>query len=139
MKNFFFLLFLAITAVVFGAPVVAFAQDTLTLDPAVPGSYTDPGNVGMLTVAVTTILAYLSGVFPGLRNIKAGYLRTGIVSFIVLIGAATFKLGFLNENSVQFILDNFFPNFAYAGMVWEAIKFVARLLGTNLKNLSPAG
>lgn len=136
MKNFFSLLLLGLTALMFGAPVVAYAQATLTLDPTVPGSFTDPGNVSLLATAITTLIAYFSGAVPGLRTIKAAYLRTAVVSLVVVAGAATFKLGFLTEDTFQFVLKNALPNFAYAGILWEGIKFILRLFGIDLKNVA---
>lgn len=146
MKNFIYRACLAtITAmaVFIFMPLSAFAfgPDSLAVvgvDYSNPSSFVSPENVNALTVAVMVIAGFLSGLIPQLKNIKQGLLRTVISGFIVVAGAATFKFGFMTEDTLKFVLASFLPNFAYSGVTYEILKTVLKLLGINIKKEVPA-
>lgn len=110
---------------------------TTVVDHANPLSFVTQSAVDALTVALTVILAFFSGAIPALKNINAGFLRALASGIIIVAGTATFKFGFLNQESVDFVFKSFLPNFAYSGLIWEAIKFAFKLAGVELKNYTP--
>ncbi len=118
------------------SPIVSFAQidTTLVSDPA---TVVSAQNVEALTVAITVILSFLAGLIPGVKNIKASWLRSIAVGFIVVVASVSFKLGWFNQASFSVILTTLFPTFAYSGTVWEGLKFVLGLVGIDIKNLRP--
>lgn len=108
-----------------------------TVDTTDPGSFIDPKNTSPLLIGITTLLAYFSGVFPGLSKINVTWLRSAVVAVVVVAGAATFKFGFFTKETIEFIVDAIFPNFAYSGFVYEALKAILRLFNVELKSLKP--
>lgn len=128
----FSIVMLALTA------LAAFAQSpidtTVVSDPA---TIVSPDNVNALTVALTVILSFLSGLIPGLKNIKSNLLRSIAVGIIVVIATVSFKVGWFNEAAFTVILTTIIPNFAYSGTVWEVLKFVLGLFKVELKDLRP--
>lgn len=119
------------------APVLSFAQIDTTLV-ADPLSTVTADNVEALTVAITVILSFLAGLIPGIKNIKASWLRSVAVGFIVVVASVSFKLGWFNQASFGVILTTLFPTFAYSGTVWEGLKFLLGLFGLDIKNLRPS-
>jgi hypothetical protein len=133
-KRVFYLGALLVLAIL--SPIVSFAQidTTLVSDPA---TVVSAQNVEALTVAITVILSFLAGLIPGVKNIKASWLRSIAVGFIVVVASVSFKLGWFNQASFSVILTTLFPTFAYSGTVWEGLKFVLGLVGIDIKNLRP--
>ena len=127
---------LALLLVALLAPALSYAQidTTLTADPV---ATVTAENVEALTVAITVILSFLAGLIPGIKNIKASWLRSIAVGFIVVVASVSFKLGWFNQESFTVILTTLFPTFAYSGTVWEGLKFVLGLFGVDVKNLRP--
>ena len=131
------LLFLGALALALLSPLLTFAQIDTTLV-ADPVTVVSAENVEALTVAITVILSFLAGLIPGIKNIKASWLRSVAVGFIVVVASVSFKLGWFNQASFSVILTTLFPTFAYSGTVWEGLKFVLGLFGLDIKNLRPA-
>lgn len=113
-----------------------FAQGTV--DPNDPGSFIDPANTNPLLVGVIMLISYFSGVIPGLKNIKITWIRSAVVAVVAVAGFLTLKVGFLNSETVEYIVKAFFPNFAYSGFAYELLKTVFKLFGVDLKSLKAA-
>lgn len=113
------------------------AQDT-GIDYANPKTFWDQGAIGALFAGITALLAYLGGFLPGLRSIKPGIIRSGIVVFVAVCVLGTFKAGGLSEDLVQNLVNAFLPNFAYSGIIWEAVKIVLRLLKVQIPSPIPS-
>jgi len=133
-KKLFYLGVLLAGAILY--PLVSFAQidTTLVSDPA---TVVSAENVEAFTVAITVILSFLAGLIPGVKNIKASWLRSIAVGFIVVVASVSFKFGWFNQASFSVILSTLFPTFAYSGTVWEGLKFILGLLGVDIKTLRP--
>lgn len=102
--------------------------DSTLFDPSNPGSIIAPTPVTALTTAIVTILTFISGIFPGIKKIKWTYVRTVVVVIITAVGASVYKLGFLNEGSLDFVLRNFLPTFGGSAFVWATLKFLLQLI-----------
>lgn len=132
--------FLAFTALAFVAaicvPFTAFCQDVVNV--VTPQDFTNPTNVNALQTGLTVLLAYLAGFIPGVAKIKP-YVRAIIAGLVTVAGFATFKLGFLTEEFVTYVLAAFLPNFAFAGITWETLKFILGVFKVKLPGTSAAG
>ena len=111
------------------------AQDTI--DVGSPETYVGSDNLGVLQVALTVLLSYLTSMFPALSRFKP-YLRAAAVALLVTGAFVIFKIGAANEETFKVILATFLPNFAYSGFAWEALKWLLGLLGVNIKPPTPA-
>ena len=123
------LLSLLVVTMILAVPVFAFAG------PETPGELISNNSVELLVGALTLIVSYFSGAFPILKRIKPALIRTAVVSAIILIGALQFKLGFLSAESMQFFFDNYLPNFAYTGLVYQFLKFLLPLIGIKFNSV----
>lgn len=108
------------------------------VDPNDPGSFIDPNNTSPLLIGLTMLISYFSGAIPALKKINMTWLRTAVVATVVIAGAATFKFGFFTKETVQYLVEGFFPNFAYSGFVYEALKAILKLFNFELKSIKPA-
>ena len=110
-----------------------------------PASFVTPSATNTVEVAITILLGLFAGAIPGLRSIPKTFIRTAAAGLLVVGGAATFKLGFLTQESFEYVIQQFLPNFAYAGLVYNALKFglpfVGKLLGKDwnfFQSIKPA-
>ena len=83
-------------------------------------------------VAITILLGLFAGAIPGLKRIPKTFIRSAAAALLVAGGAATFKLGFLTQESFEYVIQQFLPNFAYAGLVYNALKFGLPFIGKML-------
>jgi len=110
-----------------------------------PTSFVTPSATDGVEVAVTILLGLFAGAIPGLKSIPKTFLRSGAAAILVVAGAATFKLGFFTQESFEYVIAQFLPNFAYAGLIYNALKFglpfIGKLLGkewTFFQSIKPA-
>ena len=94
-----------------------------------PASFVSPAATNSVEVAITILLGLFAGAIPGLRRIPKTFVRTGAAALLVAGGAATFKLGFLTPESFEYVIRQFLPNFAYAGLIYNILKFGLPLAG----------
>lgn len=100
-----------------------------------PTSFVTPSATSSVEVAITILLGLFAGAIPGLKRIPKTFIRSAAAALLVAGGAATFKLGFLTQESFEYVIQQFLPNFAYAGLVYNALKFglpfVGKLMGKD--------
>ena len=100
-----------------------------------PASFVTPEATNSVEVAITVLLGLFAGAFPGLKRIPTTFVRSAAAALLVAGGAATFKLGFLSAGSFEYVLQQFLPNFAYAGLVYNVLKYglpvIGKLLGKD--------
>lgn len=97
-----------------------------------PGSFVTPSATNSVEVAITILLGLFAGVIPGLKRIPRTFIRTAASALLVVGGAATFKIGFLTQESFEYIIQQFLPNFAYAGLVYNVLKYGLPVIGKML-------
>lgn len=114
------------------AQVAAPAEEPGIVDYNQPDSFFDQGALGALYAAVVSILAYLGGFIPGVKNIKSGTIRSATIVFALLAAIATFRYGALTQQFFQTLIDTFLPNFAYSGVIYEGLKVILRLFKVEL-------
>lgn len=112
------------------------AFDSLSIvNYADPVSFVTPEATNNVEVAVTILLGLFAGVIPGLKSIPKTFVRSGAAALLVVAGAATFKLGFLTQESFEYVFAQFLPNFAYAGIIYNALKlglpFIGKMFGKD--------
>lgn len=112
------------------AEYTATAQDTTVngIDYSNPETFFEQGAVGALYAGILSLLAYLGGFIPGLRNIKSNYVKSGAVIFVLLAGLATFKAGVFTSGFFDLIQQTFLPNFAFSGIIYETFKVIMKLI-----------
>jgi len=89
-----------------------------------PASFFKQGAVGALYAGILSVLAYLGGFIPGLRNVKSNYIKSGAVIFVLLAALATFKAGAFTPEFFELVRETFLPNFAFSGILYEAFKVI---------------
>ena len=94
-----------------------------------PVSFVSPEATSSVEVAITILIGLFAGAIPGLKNIKMTFVRSAASAILVVAGAATFKLGFLTQESFEYAIAQFLPNFAYAGLIYNVIKYGLPILG----------
>lgn len=97
-----------------------------------PTSFVTPEATNSVEVAITILLGLFAGAIPGLKRIPRAFIRSAAAALLVVGGAATFKLGFLTPESFEYIMNKFLPNFAYAGLIYNALKFGLPFIGNLL-------
>ncbi len=144
MKNMhkFLKITLALALLVIANTVAVFAGGPDTLGTVIDSlgvvSYTDPTSfvtpaaTNSVEVAITILLGLFAGVIPGLKRIPRTFIRTAAAGLLVVGGAATFKLGFLTQESFEYVIQQFLPNFAYAGLVYNVLKYGLPVIGNLL-------
>ena len=110
-----------------------------------PTSFVTPSATSSVEVAITILLGLFAGAIPGLKRIPKTFIRSAAAALLVAGGAATFKLGFLTQESFEYVIQQFLPNFAYAGLVYNALKFglpfIGKLMGKDwnfFQSIKPA-
>jgi len=100
-----------------------------------PASFVTPAATDSVEVAITILLGLFAGAIPGLKRIPQKFIRSGAAALLVAGGAATFKMGFLTQESLEYVIQQFLPNFAYAGLIYNVLKYglpvVGKLLGKD--------
>jgi len=127
---------LVVTMLMMLFAVSVFGQGTV--DTTDPGSFIDPNNTNPLLMGVIMLFSYFSGVIPGLKKINVTWIRSAIVAVVAIAGFATFKFGFFTSETVKYLVEGFFPNFAYSGFVYEFIKAALKIFGVEVKSLKAA-
>ncbi len=139
--------FAFVCPVLAGPDSLGAAIDSLAIfDPNDPTSFISPEATSGVEVAITILLGLFAGLIPGLRSIKMSFVRSAAAALLVIAGAGTFKLGFLTPESFEYVLKQFLPNFAYAGLIYNALKYLLPMVGGWLgkewnffKSVKPAG
>lgn len=116
-------------------PFTGFCQDPVAVLET-PQDFIAPSNVNALTIGLTVLLGYIARFIPGASKLK-GYVKAGAAGIVTLAGFATFKFGFLSQDTFTFIVAAFLPNFAFAGLTWETLKFILGLLKVSLPGIAP--
>ena len=129
-------LFLTLTALCLFC-VAAFAQGIDTTLVSDPAGIVSIGNLEAMTAAITLILTFLSGVIPGIKNIKSGVIRAIAVGVVVVIAVVEFRLGWFSKDSFDAILQTLIPTFAYSGFAWEFLKTLLGFFKIDLKAAAP--
>lgn len=124
----------SVTSVFAGPDSLGAAFDSLAVvNYTDPGSFVTPSATNSVEVAITILIGLFAGAIPGLKSIPKTFVRSGAAALLVVAGAATFKLGFLTQESFEYVFAQFLPNFAYAGIIYNALKlglpFIGRLFG----------
>ncbi|MBK9338802.1 MAG: hypothetical protein IPM98_20620 [Lewinellaceae bacterium] len=97
-----------------------------------PTSFVTPSATDSVEVAITILLGLFAGAVPGLKRIPKTFIRSAAAALLVAGGAATFKLGFLTQESFEYVIQQFLPNFAYAGLIYNVLKFGLPAIGKML-------
>ncbi len=97
-----------------------------------PTSFVTPSATNSVEVAITILLGLFAGAIPGLRRIPKTFIRSGAAALLVVGGAATFKMGFLTQESFEYVINQFLPNFAYAGLIYNVLKYGVPVFGKVL-------
>lgn len=109
--------------------VVISGHPSVVLDYNNPTTFFQEGFIGLLKAAVLAFIAALGAFIPGLREIasgvKGGKLITSfLVAFVSVVSVVTFREGMLTDEFFNTIKATFFPDFAYAGLIWSAVKTI---------------
>lgn len=83
---------------------------------------------GFLALFIAVALAFKS-LRPLLERKGAKFAASAAVALVALTSTVAFREGVFTENFVQMLLKEFLPNFAYSGLVFNAIKFILGLIG----------
>lgn len=136
LKSTFTLLMLATVGVcsLFAGPdsLGAVVDSLGVVDYADPTSFVTPDATNAVEVAITILLGLFAGAIPGLKRIPRTFIRSAAAALLVVGGAATFKLGFLTADSFEYVINQFLPNFAYAGLIYNLLKYVIPVIGSLL-------
>lgn len=123
----------AVSTALAGPDTLGNLIDSIQLvSPSDPLSFVTPQATNSLEIAITMILGLFAGIIPGLRSIPRTFIRTAAAALLVVAGAATFKLGFLTPESLEYAIGQFLPNFAYAGLLYNLLRYLLPLIGTWL-------
>lgn len=138
--------FACMASVFAGPDSLGASIDTLAIvDYNDPASFVTPSATNSVEVAITILLGLFAGAIPGLKKIPRTFIRSAASALLVVGGAATFKLGFLTQESFEYVFAQFLPNFAYAGLIYSTFKYLLPLIGswfgqewTFFKSIKPA-
>lgn len=97
-----------------------------------PASFVTPSATDSVEVAITILLGLFAGAIPGLKRIPQKFIRSAAAALLVAGGAATFKMGFLTQESFEYVIQQFLPNFAYAGLIYNVLKYGLPVVGKML-------
>lgn len=82
---------------------------------------------GLLAIFITLGLA-VKQLRPLIERSGGKFAASAAVALVALASLVAFRQGAFTENFVEMLLNQYLPNFAYSGLVYNAIKFILGLL-----------